>query len=567
LGRGSGWLATALLLALLAPGAARADAGFRQQLLATLAFSEGRLLDGIAEVGDPTLHPRSTDSVTGRWTTRSASDWTAGFFPGQLWLLYEYTGNPALRAAAEAWTADMASQATATHTHDLGFMILSSLGHAHRITGDPVARDAVVTAAASLSTRFDPDVGATRSWDFGSWQFPVVIDNTMNLELLFRGASWTLDPAETLTWSGQALSHATVTDLQHVRADDTTYHLVDFDPSTGEVLSRETVQGAGDESTWARGQGWGLYGFTVAYREAGEGWLLTTAARLADAFIARLPADGVPYWDFDAPAIPDEPRDSSAAAIAASGLLELSTLVDDPALARGYRDAAEHILSSLMSEAYLSDGIASSGLLLHGTGNRPAGVEVDVSLIYGDYYFVEALLRHRAWFTPPCDDDLDNDGDGLSDYPEDAGCREPDDSSEEYDCLDGIDNDDDELTDLEDPDCTGPSDPLEAPDADHDGVADDGDNCTAMANGPDAGICYSDGVQRDTDGDGHGNPCDGDFDNDAVVNASDVFVFGPDLGTGTSTPDSGTDMNCDGVVNSSDVGLFGPQLGLGAPGP
>jgi unsaturated chondroitin disaccharide hydrolase len=437
----SGWLAAATLLGLLAADSARADAAFRQRLLATLAFAEGQLLASVAEVDDPTRHPRSTRPDTGRWKTRGAGDWTAGFFPGQLWMLYEFTGNAALGAAAEAWTADMASQVTVTTTHDLGFMILNSFGHAHRITGDPDARDAVVAAAASLSTRFDPDVGATRSWDSGPWQFPVIIDNMMNLELLFRGASWSSDPVQAESWRDQAVSHASVTDLQHVRGDGSTYQLVDFDPASGVVLSRETVQGAGDESTWARGQAWGLYGFTAAYRETGEDWMLGTAMSLADTFIAGLPPDGVPYWDFDAPAIPDEPRDSSAAAIAASGLLELSALADVPARARAYRDAAEHILASLMSDAYLSDGSASSGLLLHGTGHRPADVEVDVSLIYGDYYFVEALLRHRAWFTPRCDDGADNDGDGFIDYPEDPGCADAEGEREGPQCQDGANND------------------------------------------------------------------------------------------------------------------------------
>ncbi|MCP3986258.1 MAG: glucuronylhydrolase [bacterium] len=437
---GTGRAVLVLLLGLLSSNVAVADAAFHQELLATLAFAEGQALASIAEVDDPTRHPRSTDPATGNWNTRSAGDWAAGFFPGQLWMLYEYTGNPALRTAAEAWTADMASQTTATHTHDLGFMILNSFGHAHRITGDIAARDAVLTAAESLSTRFDPEVGAIRSWDFGSWQFPVIIDNMMNLELLFRGASWSSDPVEAQAWRNQAVSHATVTDLEHVRGDGTTYHLVDFDPVTGVVLSRETYQGVGDETTWTRGQAWGLYGFTAAYREAGDAWLLTTAKQLADAFIARLPADGIPYWDFEAPGIPDEPRDSSAAAIAASGLLELSTLVDDPALALVYRNEAEHILVSLMSDTYLSDGVVSSGLLLHGTGHRPADREVDVSLIYGDYYFVEALLRHRSWFTIPCDDGLDNDGDGLIDL-DDPGCFNSSWLWEDPACQDGINND------------------------------------------------------------------------------------------------------------------------------
>ncbi len=376
-----------------APAESYADAAFRAQVEATLAFAEQQLLDSVAEVGTPTRFPRSTDPTTGRWRTRTSRDWTAGFFAGQLWLMYEHSGNPALRNAAEQWTAGVAPQATNTSTHDVGFMIFDSAGEAYRITGESGYRQTVLAAAASLDTRFDEDVGGTRFWNNAAWEFPIIVDNLMNLELLFWSAHHGSDPTAMQRWANHARSHALLTRAQHVRPDFSTYHLVDFDPDTGAVLSRETVQGAFDESTWARGQAWALYGFTMAYRETQDPVFLATAEAVADVFVSGLPADHVPYWDFEAPGIPNEPRDSSAAAIAASGLLELATLSQDPARAESHRAEAESILSSLMSSAYLSDGAESSGLLLHGTGHKPAGSEIDVSLIYGDYYFIEALVR------------------------------------------------------------------------------------------------------------------------------------------------------------------------------
>ncbi len=389
-------------------GAATADGTLRAQTEQTLAFIEGQLLDTIDEVGDPDDYPRSTSPATGLWTTREADAWTSGFFPAQLWLVHEHTGNPALRTAAEDWMAGLAGEATRTDTHDLGFMILLPFGHAFRITGVASYRDTILTAAGSLDTRFDPDVGATESWDNDNWEFPVIIDNMMNIELLFWGAAHTSSPEQGLTWLTHGVSHADVTAASHLRADGSTYHLVDFDPDDGTILSRETVQGYGDETTWARGQAWGLYGFVMTQRETDEPRFLDTARALADWFMSHLPADFVPYWDFDAPGIPDEPRDSSAAAIAASGLLELSDRVTDPLDREAYRGAAESILASLMSAAYLSDGVESSGILLHGTGNKPNNSEVDVSLIYGDYYFTEALLRYLA--ITRCPWDLGGDG-------------------------------------------------------------------------------------------------------------------------------------------------------------
>jgi hypothetical protein len=395
----------------LARGAAAGDGTLRAAAEQTLACIEAQLLDTIDEVGDPEEYPRSTHPGTGLWTTREADSWTSGFFPAQLWLVYEYAGNPVLGAAAEDWIAGLAGEATRTDTHDLGFMIGLPFGHAFRITGVASYRETFLTAAGSLDTRFDSDVGATESWDNDNWEFPVIIDNMMNIELLFLGAAHTSDPAQGLTWRTHAESHADVTAASHVRPDGSSYHLVDFDPDDGTILSQETVQGYGDETTWARGQAWGLYGFVMTSRESGEPRFLDTAQALADWFIAHLPADFVPYWDFDAPGIPDEPRDSSAAAIAASGLLELSDRVADLSDREFYLGAAESILASLMSEAYLSDGVESSGILLHGTGNKPNNTEVDVSLIYGDYYFTEALLRYLTLTgCSGCAADIDDDG-------------------------------------------------------------------------------------------------------------------------------------------------------------
>jgi unsaturated chondroitin disaccharide hydrolase len=373
---------------------AASAADLRTRVSETLDFIEQQLVATIAEVDDPDDYPRSTDPATGAWSTRSASSWTSGFFPGQLWLMYEHTENAALLEAAEDWTAGLASQASRTDTHDLGFMILNSFGHAYRITGTESYRQTTLTAAASLDSRFDEDVGATRSWDFGSWEFPVIIDNMMNLELMFWGATQT-GTSQGQQWLDHAIRHADTTLESHVRNDGSTYQIVDFDPDTGDILSRETRQGYADESTWARGQAWGIYGFAMSYRESGHARFLATAMALADYFTANLPSDHVPYWDFDAPDIPDEPRDSSAAAIAASGLLELSELAPTPSDRARYFDEAVSILDALMSSAYRSDGAVSSGILLHATGNKPSGTEVGVSLIYGDYYFTEALLRHQ----------------------------------------------------------------------------------------------------------------------------------------------------------------------------
>jgi unsaturated chondroitin disaccharide hydrolase len=338
----------------------------------------------------PSQHPRST-RADGRWSTVGAGDWTSGFYPGCLWLLYEKTGGAAWRTSAEAQTTDLDGQKNNRGDHDVGFRIMSSYGQGLRLTGEAAYRDVIHTAARSLATRFDPDVGCTRSWSFGTWRFPVIVDNMMNLELLLWSAANGGDPGHRT----MAVSHALKTLENHVRPDGGTYHVVDYDPDSGRVLARQTHQGLADESTWARGQAWGLYGFTMVHRYTNDARFLDAATRLAEYTLARLPADSVAYWDYMAPLTPAEPRDSSAAAITASALLELSARTPSVERKVRYREAALDILRSLAAAPYLASGSPSAGILLHGVGSKPAGTEVDVSLIYGDYYFLEALRRYQ----------------------------------------------------------------------------------------------------------------------------------------------------------------------------
>ncbi len=353
-----------------------------------LAFARRQLARTVAEVADVGRYPRAT-GPDGRWRTVGPEDWTSGFFPGCLWLMFEATGADRWRAWARAWTEGLAGQGANAGTHDLGFMIFTSFGAGHRLTGDPAYRDVVLGAARALASRYSPKVGAIRAWDWGPWRYPVIVDTMMNLELLF----WAARNGGGAGWRALAAAHARTTLAAHMRADGGLYHLVDYDPESGAIRAKGTYQGRADGSVWARGQAWGLYGFALAYRETREARFLAAARRAADHYLARLPPDHVPYWDFDAAGTPGAERDSSAAAIAASGLLALASLAGEHG--RGYREAAARTLRTLSSRRYLAPGAGSRGLLLHGVGHRPANREVDVSLIYGDYYFLEALLRLR----------------------------------------------------------------------------------------------------------------------------------------------------------------------------
>ncbi|MEO7909866.1 MAG: carboxypeptidase regulatory-like domain-containing protein, partial [Roseiflexaceae bacterium] len=352
-----------------------------------LVFAAQQLTETAGSLS-PTSYPFATNP-SGTWESTRASNWTSGFFPGSLWLLYQHTGEGVWLARAQQWQRALESQKTRTDTHDLGFMIFNSFGNGYRITNNDSYRQVVLTAASSLSKRYNPVVGCIKSWDGGATDFKVIIDNMMNLELLFWAAKHGGDPA----WYNMAVSHALKTREQHVRSDGSTYHVVNYDPNSGTVQSKETAQGYSAASTWSRGQAWAIYGFTMTYRETGDTRFLDTARATADYFITHLPVDAVPYWDFQAPNIPNEPRDSSAAAIAASGLLELSRLEPNATRGQYYRDTAKTILLSLSSRTYLAEGTSNHAILLHGTGNKPKGSS-DTGLIWGDYYFLEALLRY-----------------------------------------------------------------------------------------------------------------------------------------------------------------------------
>ena len=351
-----------------------------------LQFAHQQLENTVNEVGDMSRFPRST-SGDGSWTTKDAGSWASGFFPGCLWYMYEWTSDSQWKSWAEGWTEEMEDEQYDTGTHDTGFKMFCSFGNGYKLTGNEAYKDVILQSAQSLSQRFNSTVGCIRSWN--NRTFPVIIDNMMNLEILF----WASKNGGSMDLYDMAISHALRTIKDHVREDGSTYQIVDYNPTTGEIIRKETHQGYSDESTWSRGQAWGLYGFTMTYRETDSTLFLETAQSLADYYINNLPDDFVPYWDFNASNIPDEEKDVSSAAIAASGLLELSTLVIELEDRERYWNAAVDILTSL-SSIYLTEGTNSSGILQHGVGNWNKGTEIDVSLIYADYYFIEAMLRY-----------------------------------------------------------------------------------------------------------------------------------------------------------------------------
>ena len=334
--------------------------------------------------------PRSLEP-DGSLDPSPAREWTSGFYPGTLWLLYEHTGDAAFAEAARAWTAVVEPEKRNGGTHDMGFKVYTSAGAGLRLTGDAHYRDVVVEAADTLLTRFDPDVGAIKSWDWGSWRYPVIIDNMMNLELLYAASRLTGDAR----YAEVATQHARTTLAHHFRDDASSYHVVQFDDATGAVVARGTHQGYSDDSAWSRGQAWALYGFTMAYRESRQPEFLAQAERVADFVLdhPRRPGDGVPYWDYDAPAIPDEPRDASAAAVIASSLVELAGFV--PEQRDRYLAAADQILAALSQDYLVDDRLGEPFLLDHSVGSVPGAFEVDVPLSYADTYYVEALMRRQ----------------------------------------------------------------------------------------------------------------------------------------------------------------------------
>ncbi len=330
-------------------------------------------------------------SLMPKFKVIDAYDWTSGFFPGSLWLAYDLTGDESLRAAAEKFTDRLEGIQYYKGTHDLGFMVFCSFGRQQAALGDKHSAEVIVEAANSLISRCNPNIGLIRSWDFGEWNYPVIIDNMMNLEMLFWASKHTGDPK----YRDVACRHADITLANHFRDDASSYHVVSYNDD-GSVESRGTFQGYADESAWARGQAWGLYGYTMCFRETGDSKYLAHAERIASLVMnhPRTPADRIPYWDYDAPGQPNVPRDASAAAVMASALFELSTLVPADE-GRKYFDYAETLLMSLCSDDYLAaEGTNGGFVLMHSVGHWPANSEIDTPLNYADYYFLEAIGRY-----------------------------------------------------------------------------------------------------------------------------------------------------------------------------
>ncbi len=344
----------------------------------------------------PGLLPRTIDKE-GNLITVKSSWWTSGFFPGSLWYLYEYSKDLEILELAKEMTSRVEDQQYTTDNHDVGFMIYCSFGNGLRLTNEEAYNDVILTGAKSLSTRFNSHIGLIQSWEANDkWQYPVIIDNMMNLELLCWASKYSGDSR----FMEIAKIHADNTIKNHFRSDNSSIHVVSYDTLTGEVEKRQTHQGFSDESAWARGQVWGLYGFTVMYRETNDQRYLDQAARIADYLIGNpnLPEDKIPYWDFDAPNIPSEDRDASAGAIMASALMELSQYVDTDKSSK-YVAVGKKQIMSLASDAYFAkDGTNGNFILMHSVGSMPHRSEVDVPLTYADYYFIEAMLRYKKYF-------------------------------------------------------------------------------------------------------------------------------------------------------------------------
>lgn len=341
------------------------------------------------------LNPKSI--INGKMKYIKPQEWTSGFFPGSLWYLYELTGDDNWKTQAIKYTEALDTVQYLTNHHDVGFMIACSYGNGFRLLQNEPYKQVIIQAAKSLSTRFRPEAGIIQSWDVtGGWQAdrgwecPVIIDNMMNLELLFEATKLSGDS----TFWKIAVTHADNTIKNHFRPDFSTYHVIDYSLADGSVRNKHTAQGYAHESTWARGQAWAIYGYTVCYRETRYPKYLEQAKKAFEFVVKNpnLPADGIPYWDFNAPNIPDEKRDVSSAAIMASALYELSGYSN----ADYYKTWADKMLESLSGDEYRAKlGENGNFILKHSVGSIPHNSEVDVPLNYADYYFLEALKRKK----------------------------------------------------------------------------------------------------------------------------------------------------------------------------
>ena len=390
-------LSLGLILIAIACSPMRHEKSIQQVINESLDLAVTQSLQ-IAETLDsiPGVLPK-TINKDGALVTCSPSWWVSGFFPGQLWYLYEFSGDTNLLKYARIFSHRVEGEQYTTDNHDVGFMIFCPFGNGYRITNDSSYLKVIKQAAYSLSTRYNPAVGCIRSWDYAEWnkqwQYPVIIDNMMNLELLL----WAADKFNISYYKEIAISHANKTIANHYRSDYSCYHVVSYDTLTGKPQAKETAQGYNNESAWARGQAWGLYGFTMMYRYTGDTVYLHQAENIADFIInhPNFPEDGIPYWDFNAPDIPNTYRDASAAAIICSALIELSSSAEKH-LAKKYLGVAELQIRTLSSSACRNKlGENVNFILKHSVGHMPNHSEVDVPLTYADYYYVEALMRYK----------------------------------------------------------------------------------------------------------------------------------------------------------------------------
>ena len=356
-----------------------------------------RTLDELSrgnEGTDYTMMPRNIPDSTSHWYCSKATkeEWCAGFWPGILWYDYEYTKDPVIKAEAERFTdaLESISHITPAYDHDLGFLMFCSYGNGYRLTHNETYREVILRSADALAELFNPKAGTILSWPRNVEMLGghnTIMDNMINLEMLF----WASKNGGDKNLYDIAVSHADTTMKYHFRPDYTSYHVAVYDTLTGHFVKGMTHQGYSDSSMWARGQAWAIYGYTVVYRETQDPKYLDFVQRVTDVYLKRLPDDYIPYWDFDDPAIPYAPRDASAACVVASALLELSAYVS-PEKGSTYREAALRMLESLSSDKYQC-GKQKPAFLLHSTGHYPNGSEIDASIIYADYYYIEALLR------------------------------------------------------------------------------------------------------------------------------------------------------------------------------
>lgn len=348
--------------------------------------------DSLGKTRDELPSPRNIQP-DGSLRLVSPLDWCSGFFPGELWYMYAYSKDDFWKEKAKLQTELLESLKTHKGTHDLGFMLFNSYGNGYPVEPSEKYKEVLLEGANSLISRFNPVVGCIRSWDSyeNNWQYPVIIDNMINLEYLF----WATEVSGDSIYYNVAVTHADNTMKNHFRNDYSSYHVLDYDSITGEVINKHTHQGYAHESAWARGQAWGLYGYTMCFRETGDMKYLNLAEQIASFIFnhPNIPPDLIPYWDYNDPEIPVSPRDVSAATITASALYELSTLSDQ---GDRYKKQADTIVKNLTSSYRVPLQQMRGFLLRSSTGHKPAGVEIDVPIVYADYYFLEALLRKKT---------------------------------------------------------------------------------------------------------------------------------------------------------------------------